>query len=145
MTVYLADTSIWSWAYGPRRADIALELGARVDRDEVATCTPVVVEHLHRARTSSEFETLLEETFASLRWLASGRSAWARALEVQRSLARAGEGRHRRPAMDFVIAATAELAPDAVLWAFDRDMRVICEHTGQACELESGEPEPGGR
>ena len=39
--------------------------------------------------------------------------------------------------MDYVIAATAELAgPDVVLWAFDRDMGVICEHTGQPCELE---------
>lgn len=138
MTVFLADTSIWSWAHGPKRPDIALKLGGRVDRDEVVTCHPVVVEHLHRARTSHELEALFEETFEHLHWLPAGGSAWARALAVQRSLAETGHGAHRRPAMDYVIAATAELAgPDVVLWAFDRDMGVICEHTGQPCELET--------
>ncbi len=138
LTVYLADTSIWSWAYGRRSPEIADKLGARLDADELATCNPVVVEYLHRARTGLELEQLLEEAFMPLRWLTTGGRAWSRALAVQRSLAGAGHGRHRRPALDYVIAATAELA-DAVLWAFDRDMAVICEHTGQPCELESAE------
>jgi predicted nucleic acid-binding protein len=124
-----------------RRPDIALKLGRRVDRAEVATCDPVVLEHLHVARTGTELEWLLEETFAPLTWLRVGRRVWPRALQVQRELAAAGHGRHRRPAMDYVIAATAELAgPDVVLWAFDRDMQVICEHTGQPCELEEAPP-----
>ncbi len=107
----------------------------------MATCHPVVLEHLHVARTGDEFEWLLAETFVPLTWLSVGRRAWARALQVQRELAAAGHGYHRRPAMDYVIAATAELAgPDVVLWAFDRDMREICEHTGQPCELETAEP-----
>lgn len=40
--------------------------------------------------------------------------------------------------VDYVIAATAELAgDDVVLWALDRDLRVICGHTSQTYEHES--------
>mgnify|MGYP000716388936 CR=1 FL=1 len=142
MTVYLADTSIWSWADKGHRPDIATALYERIDRDELATCHPVVVEYLHRARTSLEVENLVAHTFEPLQWLPSGSRVWKRALEVQRSLAGAAEARHRRPAMDYVVAATAELSgPDVVLWAFDRDLRVICEHTGQPHELESDDPD----
>ena len=60
-----------------------------------------------------------------------------RALEVQRTLAVASDGSHRRPAIDFLIAAAAEAAGDEViLWSFDRDLKVICEHTGQPGESE---------
>lgn len=60
-----------------------------------------------------------------------------RALDVQRRLAEIADGRHRRPAIDFLIAATAEATgPDVVLWCFDRDLKAICEHTGQPCEAE---------
>jgi len=134
---YLADTSIWSWALGGRRPDIAGRLADRAQRNELATCYAIVLEQQHRARTGLEFEMQFEAVFAPLHWLRSGETAWERAFSVQRSLAHAGHGRHRRQAMDYVIAATAELAgPEVVLWAFDRDMEVICEHTGQACELE---------
>lgn len=61
----------------------------------------------------------------------------ARALAVQRELAKASDGNHRRSPVDFMIAAAAEAAGDEVtLWCFDRDLKVICEHTGQACEAE---------
>jgi predicted nucleic acid-binding protein len=139
---YLADTSIWSWALGGRRRDITWKLSDRIDRSEVATCYPVVIEHQHHARTGHELDMRFEEIFEPLHWLSSGEAAWGRALAVQRSLAHVGHGHHRRKAMDYVIAATAELAgPDVVLWAFDRDMQVICEHTGQPCELETTEPD----
>jgi len=56
---------------------------------------------------------------------------------VQRQLAQISAGSHRRPAIDFLIAATAEAAgPEIVLWSFDRDLKVICEHTGQPGEAE---------
>ena len=60
-----------------------------------------------------------------------------RALAVQRELAETSDGSHRRPAVDFLIAAAAEAAgPEVVLWCFDRDLKVICDHTGQPCEPE---------
>ena len=139
MTLYLADTSIWSWAHGDRRPDIAQRLAERLERQQVATCHAVVIEHQHRARTGSDFDWLYDTFFEPADWLPSGDRAWGRAFGVQRSLAASGHGNHRRPALDYVIAATAELAPDVVLWAFDRDMRVICDHTGQPCELETAD------
>jgi len=58
-------------------------------------------------------------------------------LQLQRALAAASHGSHRRPAIDFLIAATAEAAGgEVVLWSFDRDLRVICEYTGQPHESE---------
>lgn len=46
-------------------------------------------------------------------------------------------GSHRRPPIDYLIAAIAEAADDdVVLWFFARDLQVICEHTGQAFESE---------
>ncbi|MGA8487287.1 MAG: PIN domain-containing protein [Gaiella sp.] len=141
MTLYLADTSIWSWAHGERRPDISDRLAAIGERDELATCVPVVLEAQHRARTGDEYESVFEASFGTLRWLRTGETELSRALDVQRSLAHAGHGYHRRPSLDYLIAATAELAgPDVVLWAFDRDMGVICEHTGQPCELETADP-----
>lgn len=47
---------------------------------------------------------------------------------------------HRRPAVDYLIAAAAELAgDDIVLWFFGKDLRVLCEHTGQPFEAEASE------
>jgi len=47
-------------------------------------------------------------------------------------------GNHLRPAVDFLLAAAAELAgEEIVLWFFDKDLLVICEHTGQPYEAES--------
>jgi predicted nucleic acid-binding protein len=138
VTSFLVDTSIWSWAEHGRRGDIRKRLGERSRRDQILTCLPVVLEVQHVARTGDEFDALYDETFAPVGWLPTGEAAMRRAFDVQRGLAHTGHGRHRRPAMDYVIAATAELAgQDVVLWAFDRDMQVICEHTGQPCELET--------
>lgn len=140
MTSFLVDTSVWSWAQHGRRDDIRERLGERAERDALATCMPVVLEVQHLARTGEEFDALYDGTFARLDWLPTGETTLRRAFDVQRALAHAGHGYHRRPAMDYVIAATAELAgPDVVLWAFDRDLQVICEHTGQACELETAD------
>jgi hypothetical protein len=40
--------------------------------------------------------------------------------------------------VDYLIAAIGELAEgDVVTWFFDKDFRVICEHTGQRFEAEA--------
>ncbi len=65
-------------------------------------------------------------------------TAASRTLEVQRELASLGHGNHLRPAIDYLIAAVAETADDEVtLWFFDRDLAVICKHTGQPFEAEA--------
>lgn len=115
----------------------------RHERGELVTCVPVALEAQHRARSGTEYDRFFALFYAPLRWVRCGEGAFSRGLEVRRSLAHAGDGHHRRPAIDFVIAAAGELN-EVVLWAFDRDTRAICEHTGQPCELEQGEPDAAG-
>jgi len=138
MPRFLADSSIWGWANSGRRADIAERLAQRFERDEIVTCSPIVLEVLHRARSGKEYEELLATLFEPLDGIPLGERQSERAVEVQRELAQSTHGNHLRPAVDFLIAATAEAGgEDIVLWFFDKDLRVICEHTGQPHEAEA--------
>jgi predicted nucleic acid-binding protein len=137
MALYLADSSVWAWADQGSRSDIAEKLASRIERREVATCVPVALEVMHRAETSSRYEELFDTLFEPLEWLPLDAAAARRALEVQRELAAASHGNHRRPPVDYLIAATAEITRDGViLWFFDNDLRVICEHTRQRFDAE---------
>jgi predicted nucleic acid-binding protein len=137
MARYLADTSIWAWANHGQRPDISAKLAQRVERGQVATCVPVALEVMHRAETGAQYEHVFGALLEPLDWLPLDDAASRRALQVQRELAAAAHGKHRRPAEDYLIAATAEVAgADVALWFFDRDLRIICEHTGQPFEAE---------
>lgn len=92
---------------------------------------------MHRANTGREYDELFDSLFASIRWLAVTDETAGRAIDVRRELAGTSHGDHLRPAVDFLVAAIAEVAGDIVLWCFDRDLRVICQHTGQPFEAES--------
>jgi predicted nucleic acid-binding protein len=135
---YLADTSIWGWAFSGKRPDIAQRLAERLERDEVATTEPVILEALQRARNEAQYEVIYSSLFEPLRRLPLTGDAATRALAVQHGLASTAHGNHRRPAVDFLVAAVAETADDeVVLWFFDRDLAVICKHTGQPFEAEA--------
>jgi predicted nucleic acid-binding protein len=136
---YLADSSIWGWANSGRRPDITTKLAERYEAGEVVTCPPVVLEVLHRARTGEQYETLIETLFKPLDWLPLGNEQSLRAVSVQRELAITTHGNHLRPAIDFLIAAVAESAVDdeTLLWFFDKDLWIICQHTGQPFDAES--------
>lgn len=137
MPRYLADTSIWAWAQKAERPDIRERLAERYEAGEIVTCVPVVLEAMHRPESGAQFKKRFDELFGPLERLPLENAAVERALEVQRELALGSNGNHRRPAIDFLIAAAAEAAgPEVVLWCFDRDLKVICEHTGQPCEAE---------
>ena len=138
MPLYLADTSIWGWAVSGKRPDIAQRLAERLERDEIATSEPVILEALHRARTGAQYEQLYSTLFEPLHRLSLTGDAATRALAVQRGLASGHHGNHLRPAGGFLVAAVAETAAgDVVLWFFDRDLLVICKHTGQPFEAEA--------
>lgn len=137
MPRYLADTSIWSWANKADRRDIRQKLSRRVAADEVVTCVPVALEVMHRPDTSGKYERQYTDLLEPLDWLPLTDAAGERAMEVQRLLATQSDGAHRRPAIDFLIAAVAELRDDVVLWAFDDDYAVIAGATGQAVEIET--------
>lgn len=137
MPRYLADTSIWAWARKKQRPDIREKLSARYEQGEIVTCVPVVLETMHRAETATQFREHFDQVFAPLERLPLENASVERALAVQRALAKVSDGNHRRSPIDFLIAAAAEAAADEVtLWCFDRDLEVICDHTGQACEAE---------
>jgi predicted nucleic acid-binding protein len=138
MTLYLADTSIWAWADKDPGSSLARKLAERFARDEIATCPVVVLESMHRARSGEAYERMFGRRFALLPSFAVTDRSGERAVRVQRELAAATLGNHRRPAADFLIAAAAEDAGgDVILWFLDQDLRVICEHTGQPYEAES--------
>ena len=137
MPRYLADTSIWAWSQKSERDDIREKLAARYERGEIVTCVPVVLEAMHRPDSGDRYRERFDGLFAPLDRLPLENVSVERALDVQRELARKSDGSHRRPAIDFLIAAAAEAAGDEVtLWCFDRDLRAICERTGQPCEAE---------
>ena len=137
MTAYLADSSIWAWARKRGRPDIRAKLAERYEAGEVVTCVPVILESTHRPETSSGYRELFTQVFEPLARAPLEAAAVERALEVQRQLAELSDGNHRRPAVDFLIAAAAEAAGrSTILWFFDGDLRVICEHTGQPFEAE---------
>jgi predicted nucleic acid-binding protein len=133
---YLADTSIWAWAAKPQRPDIKTKLAQRIAADEVVTCVPVALEVMHRPDTSAKYAQQFENLLSPLDWLALTEAAGWRAMEVQQLLAAQSDGGHRRPAIDFLIAAIAESHEDIVLWAFDNDYAVISSLTGQLAEIE---------
>jgi predicted nucleic acid-binding protein len=137
VAIYLADTSIWAWANKRSRPDITERLAERLERAEVYTCVPVALETMHRADAGEEYARLFEALFEPLEWLPLTDECARRAIDVQRELAPKSHGNHRRPASDFLIASIAEAAGDGlVLWFFDKDLKVICEHTRQPHEAE---------
>jgi predicted nucleic acid-binding protein len=138
MPLFLADTSIWAWAQRSERPDIREKLADRYESGEVVTCVPVILEAMHRPETADQYRERFDQIFAPLERLPLDEASVERALGVQRDLALASNGSHRRPAIDFLIAATAEAAgEEVILWSFDRNLKVICEHTGQPSESET--------
>jgi predicted nucleic acid-binding protein len=134
---YLADSSIWGWANSAKRPDIQAKLADRFKAGEVVTCPPVALEVMHRARTGGDYERTFRQLFEPLDWLPLEAAVAERAVEVQRELAGGSDGNHLRPAIDYLTAAIAEAAgSEIVLWCLDRDLEIICEHTGQPCEPE---------
>lgn len=130
---YLVDSSVWIAA--ERDQEIARAVDARFDDRALATCAPVALEVLNGPRDGGSYEADWNGIWRLLHWLPFDERVGRRALEVQRGLAQTTAGAHRRGALDYLIAACAELAgADVVLWHRDRDLRLICEFTGQPHE-----------
>lgn len=99
---FIADTSAW-W----RVASLPSELGALVERallDDRFWITPIVrMEILYSARSSSEF-VALERELDALRILRNDRAVTDAAMSAYRELAGHGDGYHRVPVTDALIA-----------------------------------------
>lgn len=123
----LADTSAW---HAARHASVASRWEDALADDLVAVCAQMELEALFSARSASDYEDLAQE-LGVLPHVPCGEAAFARALEVQRLLARRGGLHHRSVKIaDLVIAASAELAGLPV-WHYDQDFDRIAAVTGQ--------------
>ena len=136
MTLYLADSSIWSGRRRTEAGDLSRRFVDRLRRSEIATCVPVALEVLTGPADGEAYVRDWTRLWGQLHWLPLRECATGRALEVQSELALAAPGAHRHSVSHFLIAACAEDAgPEVVLWHWDPDLAAICEHTGQPHEL----------
>lgn len=130
MTVYSIDTSAWHHSANPQ---VALAWRKHLEADRLGICDQVRLEILFSAQSAADYDALAEE-LSALRALPMEASTFARALEVQRTLAHKGGLHHRSVKIaDLVIAASAEAA-GAVVLHYDADFDRISEVTGQDSE-----------
>lgn len=102
---FVADTSAW-WRAATLPDDLGSLLGQAV-LDDRFWITPIVrMEILYSARTSSEF-VALESELDALRILRNDRAVADAAMTALGELARQGDGYHRVPPTDALIAAAA--------------------------------------
>ena len=127
MTLFCIDTSAWHHTADP---EVAREWTRHLDRDRLGICDQVRFEILWSARSADDYEALAEE-LSALRVIATERSTFQRALEVQRLLAYVGGLHHRSVKIaDLVIAAAAE-GVEATVLHYDADFDRIADITGQ--------------
>jgi predicted nucleic acid-binding protein len=125
---YLADLSALVRLH---HDDVRAGIEPLVMAGRVATCGPVILELLSRARRPADHAALAEEV-ASLPRVPVDDTVIDRAIEVQALLARAG--RHRAVGVrELVVAATAERT-GLVLLHHDRAFDLIAEATAQPTE-----------
>jgi predicted nucleic acid-binding protein len=154
MPLYLVDSSIWIGARRRPNSYLPHLLAERIASDEVATCAPVALEVLVGPPDGAALTRDWEAVWQKLRWLPVDLTVSERALSLLRALAQTTAGAHRRRPIDYLVAATAQSGEEVVLWHWDRDLTVICDHAGIAHEPEherakrngiDGEPDGGPR
>lgn len=111
---FVLDTSTW-WRIRRLPAEVARPLRAAMDARR-ALITPIVrIEILYSARTAAEYAQV-DADLSALRMLRNDRAAGDAAMSALRELAERGDGYHRVPLPDALIAgAAAEFAGLAVL------------------------------
>jgi len=124
---YLADKSALSRFLLP---SVSARLTPLLERGSLATCAMVDLEVLYSARTFKDYLAIREER-RSLDDAPITPTVMARAVDIQQLLA--GQGQHRLPIPDLVIAAAAEAAGLTVLH-YDVDFERIAALAGIAHE-----------
>ena len=136
MPAYLTDSSIWIGARRHPTSYLPELLADRLRSDEIATCTPVALEVLVGPPTAAALDQDWQMVWSNLLWLPVGQAEMERARDLLFELANTTAGAHRRPAVDYVIAACAESFGAVTVWHWDRDLSVICDHAGIPHEAE---------
>lgn len=118
---YLADKSAFEQQRDSEAADGLLQ--ALATEGALYMSEIVALELLYSARNRDDYDTRWDG-LETLPWLHLTADVSARALQIQRQLAR--RGTHRRPIPDLLVAATA-LEHDATVLHYDRDFDLIAE------------------
>lgn len=125
---YLIDKSALARMQHPR---VQARLGPVIEAGEAATCAVVDLEVLYSARSQFEHARTRRRRDQAYRRVSLTEAIFQRAIEVQGLLA--GQGRHRLPIPDLIIAAAAEAAGMTVLH-YDADFDTIAAVTHQRME-----------
>lgn len=136
MPLYLADASIWIGARHHPGSYLERLLAERIRADEIATCVPVALEVLVGPPDAGALHEAWETLWRNLRWLPLGEAETNRARELLFELAATTERAHRRPALDYLVAACAACHGEVTLWHWDHDLRIICDHADIPHEAE---------
>lgn len=115
----LPDSSFYITATRAGR-DPLVELGAKVDEYEIATCGMVQIEVM-RGRSDPNVLRRFRNTFAVMIYVATTHATWERATQLAWSLDRQGIV---IPTSDLIIAASA-LQVEAALLTYDAHFRQI--------------------
>jgi len=135
---YLTDSSIWIGQRRWAQTYLPLLLAERLQADEIAACIPVALEVLVGPPDGAAFDEDWDGIWSHLTWIPVTEKTVERSLELMRELAHTSAGAHRRRPIDYIVAACAEQSADdeLVLWHWDNDLTVICEHAGIRHESE---------
>jgi predicted nucleic acid-binding protein len=131
--VLLLDNSAWARLESERLAhERAVIVAGWLERLELATCLPFLLEAGHSARSGPEHRTMMSD-LERLPRVEIDRSVERLALRTQRELAEIG--RHRLAPSDVVIATCAHAAGMRVLH-YDSDYDVLANRISLAFESE---------
>jgi len=128
---YLLDHSVYSRALHPA---LAGALATARDHDQLVSCGALAIEALYSARDGDELERVHKRLTVDMPWAEIDDVVWRLALATQVELGNVLERFHRRPPIDYLIAATAHHHRLGVLH-YDRDYDLIAEHS--SLEFES--------
>ena len=110
---------------------VRARLAPLIEGGDAATCAIVDLEVLYSTRSRAEHGSTRARRELAYLQVELTQAVFDRAIEVQGLLA--GQGRHRLPIPDLIIAAAAEAAAMSVLH-YDADFDTIAAVTGQATE-----------
>ena len=110
---------------------VRARLAPLIEGGDAATCAIVDLEVLYSTRSRAEHGSTRARRELAYLQVELTQAVFDRAIEVQGLLA--GQGRHRLPIPDLIIAAAAEAAAMTVLH-YDTDFDTIAAVTGQATE-----------
>jgi len=85
MTLYLADSSVWSGRRRPDAGDLPRLFVERLGRGEIATCVPVALEVLTAAEDGEAYVRDWMTIWGQLQWLPLRERATGRALGCRAS------------------------------------------------------------